>query len=502
MPPPDGEGVEGTLNNALNESGGSDNTMEISENYGNNVSPTKQPDNDQPKKMFNIFSDKYNIKFIYVMIESTESENFGRIHPLKVGHILHKKLFLKNFIEIKSMGKNRVRVQLHSLKDANDLLNNSALKAEKLRAFIPNHILESKGIKRGVDTFFSEEYISTNIKSSSRLISVKRMEKNVTDKDGQSIKVKKQMVLLTFEGNLLPNDVKNSVSFPVERFYGRAAQCFKCLKFGHISKQCRAKDSLCISCGQMVIENTVHNCDTADVFCIHCQVRNSHKSVSPKCPYFKKQQKIRTIMVDNNITFTEAEKLCENSFATVTTSNRFNNLENLSDYHTNFPPLSNKFTKSSLSQPNPSQRRSLPANILSHSQPSTSSCTNINKKRKIIILNSPEPMFPFTFGPSTPLAANTLSNQDILEKEKNNLINSISGYVISLLGKIKTIEDIKNIKLDSLKKEMVELIMMMATVVHHSYHLYEYCTTVALIMNDKWCPRKKQVHFVQRFERG
>ncbi|CAG9760340.1 unnamed protein product [Ceutorhynchus assimilis] len=236
MPPPDGEGVEGTLNNALNDSGGSDNTMEIPENYGNNVAPTKQPDNDQPKKMFNIFSDKYNIKFIYVMIESTESENFGRIHPLK---------------------------------DANDLLSNSALKAEKLRAFIPNHILESKGIIRGVDTFFSEEYISTNIKSSSRLISVKRMEKNVTDKDGQSIKVKKQMVLLTFE----------------------------------------------------------------------------------------------------------------------------------------------------------------------------------------------EPMFPFTFGPSTALAPNTLSNQDILEKEKNNLINSISGYVISLLGKIKTIEDIKNIKLDSLKTEMVELIV-------------------------------------------
>lgn len=460
MPPPDGDGVKGTLNNALNDTGGSDHTMEIPENDGKNVSPIKQPDNDQPKKMFNIYSDKYNIKFIYVMIESIDSENFGRIHPLRVGHILHKKLFLKNIIEIKSMGKNRVRVQLHSLKDANDLLNNSALKTEKLRAFIPNHILESKGIIRGVDTFFSEDYISTNIKSSSRIISVKRMEKNVTDKDGQTIKVKKQMVLLTFEGNILPNEVKiNSVSFPVERFYGRAAQCFKCLKFGHISKQCRAKDSLCISCGQTVIENTVHICETADVFCIHCQVRNSHKSVSPKCPYFKKQQKIRTIMVDNNITFTEAEKLCENSFATVTTSNRFNTLENLNDYNTNFPPLNNKLTKCSLSQPNYSQRRPPLANNLSLSQPSTSTSTNINKKRKVNILNSPEPMFPFTFGPSTPLAPNTLSNQDILEKEKNNLINSISGYVISLLEKIKTIEDIKNIKLDSLKKEMVELIV-------------------------------------------
>lgn len=457
MPPPDGEGGFGTFNNDQEMS-----DSVATKDYGSRAPLIKTP-NTMPKKYFNIYSDKYNIKNIYVMIEGTNLENLGRIHPLRVGHILHKKLMIKNIIETKAMGKNRVRVQLHSLKDANDLVNNTLLEKENLKAFIPNHILEAKGILRGVDTYFDNEYILANIKSSSRIISVNRLEKNII-KDGNTIRVKKQSVIVVFEGNILANEVRiDSVNFPVERFYGRPTQCYKCLRFGHISKQCRSKVKLCISCGEEIDENIQHVC-TAENFCVHCQVRNSHKSTSNICPYFKKQQKIRSIMIDNSLTFKEAEKIHENLFTTVATGNRFDALENNQDMDFHFPPLPKQpnLNKFSFSQPsarvNPSPKISI-----SSSQPSTSNKNSLYKKRKTNPTSSPDIMFPFTFGPPNPLPPNQLKDHELLEKEKNQLINSLSGYVIRLLENIKTMEDIKNLKLDILKKEMVDLVVASST---------------------------------------
>ncbi|CAG9762643.1 unnamed protein product [Ceutorhynchus assimilis] len=227
--PPGGEGTS-----AQTQINSSEKAVETMDGDFGDISTDKT----QTKKCFNTFTDKYNLSCIYVMIENTSKENFGRVHPLRVGHILHKKLMIQNIIEVKPVGKNRVRVQLKSLKDANLLINNVALEKENLRAFIPNHLLETKGLIRGVDTFFEESYILQNINSSSKVTEIKRFTKKVYKEDSSFI-VKKQTVLITFEGNILPAEVSiDTVFFPVEMYYGKVTQCFKCLSYGHISKQC------------------------------------------------------------------------------------------------------------------------------------------------------------------------------------------------------------------------------------------------------------------------
>ncbi|XP_072403070.1 uncharacterized protein [Diabrotica undecimpunctata] len=61
-------------------------------------------------------------------------------------------LKLSNIKEIKSIGRNRIKILVNSHLDANELVNNKSLKEHNLRAYIPNHLLEVKGLVRDVDT--------------------------------------------------------------------------------------------------------------------------------------------------------------------------------------------------------------------------------------------------------------------------------------------------------------------------------------------------------------
>ena len=448
-PPPVGvSGYKGTSNDDLNNS---DKNKTLNEKMESAV---------QEKKIFNIYSDKYSLNSIFVMIESTSNENFGRIHPLKVGHILHKKLLVKNIIEVKSVGKNRVRVQLKSLKDANDLIKNSALGLEQLHAFIPSHVLETKGIIRGIDTFFDDNYILQNIKSSSRVVHINRFTRKIV-KEGQvePVIIKKQTVLVTFEGNILPAEVTiDSVVFPVEAFYGKVTQCYKCLNFGHISKQCRSAKNLCVSCGKSKDEEVEHTCTALNIFCIHCKV-GTHRSNAKNCPHFVKQKDIKKIMVDSKITFKEAENQYNKSYAGVTVSNRFSIFDS-NNYNSNFPSLENQ-RRQTLSQQNPQLRlRNRQSSFLS--QPTASTSTNQineqNKKKRKTLSPVDNAMFPFVFGPSSPLPPYINTENNTLMGKQEQIINSFAEFVVQLVSKISSLEDIKNLQIDKIKKDLSDIL--------------------------------------------
>lgn len=407
-------------------------------------------------KLFNLESDKYNSNLIYVFIEKTNEENIGRLHPLVVGHILHKKLSIKNIISIKSAGKNRVKIQLRSTKDANLLVNNKLLETENLRAFIPNHLLEKKGLIRGVDTFFDNDYLQENIISPAKVINIQRMHRKIV-KDNKSVLVPKQSMIITFEGNVLPNEIIiNSVVFPVEFFFGRVTQCYHCLKYGHISKQCRSSNSpLCINCGQSKIEN--HECFERDTYCIHCKTKD-HRSNSKNCPVFEKQKKIKKIMVEHNSTFNEAKEYCENSFANLISLNKFSILSDANSYDENFPALSTQKPTSSNQTNFKTQRKPNNRTNLSLSQPSTSNVhnSNPNKKRKFSPSSPPTPMFPFKFSGPSPIPPN--NNTPSYHLEKNKICESLSQFVIDFLNKIKSLDDIKKINLDDFRRNMDTLL--------------------------------------------
>lgn len=382
----------------------------------------------------------------YVYIESTD-QNVGRLHPMYIGHILLKKLNIKNIITINSMGRNRIRVVLKSAFDANFLINNKLLEIEKLRAFIPNHLVERKGLLRSVDTYFDEEYIKENIESSNPVVNVKRMNRKI-QVDGSEKWIPRQLVIVTFEGNVLPKYVViNSVNFVVEPYISKVVQCYKCLKYGHVSKQCRSTKTLCTNCGKEKLEN--HFCEPKDAFCNFCN-NNSHYSTSSKCPKYDNQKKIKIQMSLNNLTFKDAKNKVENSFSSVASNNKYFALANEKE----FP---------SLPCPTPSR------NNLPMSQPTTSfrgshttSLSQKNKKRRIEKTPDPhisnENRFTFRFGPEKPLPPNPKNTNPEEPCPINDTMNYFNNCIKSIFNNIQEFDNFKRLDINYIKNEFSRIL--------------------------------------------
>lgn len=432
----------------------------------------------KPVKLFNLDADKYYSNSIFVYIEKVNKENLGRLHPLVVGHILHKKLCIKNIIAIKSVGFNRIKVQLKTFVDANLLVNNKLLIAENLRAFIPNHLLEKKGLIRGVDTYFDNEYLIENVCSPTKVLNVERMLRK-TEKDNKVSLVPKQTVIITFQGNVLPNEIIiNSVIFPVEIFYGKVIQCYHCLKYGHVSKQCRSTNPLCINCGKS--KNNNHECSNSDTFCIYCK-NNDHKSNSKNCPTFEEQRKIKKIMIDNSTSFVEAKEYCDKSFANFTSFNKYDLLPDSYNYDANFPSLPSQepsVLNNFASRPSSITKKTFATNKnhVSLSQPIRNRnyealASGNNKKRKMATSppSSPTPLInlnpsnsnlpstnsPFRFKarPST-YAFSKCHNSEANLLDKNKISECLSRIVFEFLENISSLGEVRNINLETIKQKM------------------------------------------------
>lgn len=271
--------------------------------------------------------------FVYI---EHKTKNLGRLFPVKVGHFLQKiNEFKKDIIDIKSLGLKRVKVIFKTYKIANALVQHEVIIKNDLVAFIPNFYTKKRGIVRMVDTFFSEDYLKTAIISDRNVVDVKRLKrKTFNSENNQYEYADRQMIMVTFLGNEIPKEVIiNLVRFPVDPYIHPVVQCFRCLRYGHTSSQCKSKDK-CQKCSE---EHTVEtSCNK--IFCIHCKSEN-HSSISKDCPMYKKQYNIKKIMAYQNKSFKEAEIISDNpSYAkALTTNNRFDILNTLD----NFPNLSN-----------------------------------------------------------------------------------------------------------------------------------------------------------------
>ena len=100
----------------------------------------------------------------------------------------------------------------------------------------------------------------------------------------------------------------------------RVMQCFRCLRFGHSLKFCRGKQ-------RCVNYRKEHEGEcTSETECVHC--KRSHKATDRRCASFIRQQKIKQLVVYEDLSYKEAERICDNpSFASISQRNRFSLLE-------------------------------------------------------------------------------------------------------------------------------------------------------------------------------
>lgn len=264
-----------------------------------------------------------------------ESLNVGQLHPMRVGSILNEfpNELQADIREVISVGRNRIKVFMKSAASANSLVGHQIFLKHNLVAYVPQHLVEKRGLVRNVDTSLSEQQLMNKIVSDIPVVNVKRLTRPSVDDKGNKVAVPKQWIVVTFSGMFLPEHIYvDYVRCPVETYVSPVMQCFKCLRYGHSSKLCRGKQR-CRECGGEHEGNCI-----AGVYCIYCK-NHSHNSTSKTCPKRKQQENIKKIMATKNISFKEAEKLATNPslFSSVLKNNPFAPLSNLSGC--DFPTL-------------------------------------------------------------------------------------------------------------------------------------------------------------------
>lgn len=400
--------------------------MIISEKVSHNQQKTR---NDNPQKTSTIPSSRYidtsnryasNSPGPFVIYVEHLSLNVGRLHPMRLGEKLLNIGDDEKFInEINVIGRNRIKIDVQSASAANRIVNNSVFSENELISYIPLHLTEKRGIIRGVDTSYSEAELAERIDSSIPIKNVRRLYRHLK-KDGQDVKVPRQMVVITFNTVEIPQFIYiNKIRFEVNCYYSPVVQCYNCLRYGHTAKQCKSERK-CQTCGtlsQNSSENGEINCSSnCSKFCIHCK-SETHKTTDRSCPLFLKQKRIKECMAHLNISFTEAQKAVENpSYSSLVNKNRFAPL--MTD--TEFPELPTKTNPPAFNRTK---------TITSRPQPII--MENGNKKRKVRDISPQSPLsqreFPWSFG-GKPIIDLNAPPQNNFEALKNRLMTELGGF--------------------------------------------------------------------------
>jgi hypothetical protein len=260
-------------------------------------------------QLFNDYSKYYSPDseepfIVHVENKPGESGNVGRMHPLTLG----KKLFegkIKGIKEVKHSNRNRVVCTFDSASTANQFVCSNFANDNNSIVYIPSYQLERVGLIRYVDISLSEDEILTNLQNSNgiKIVSVKRITKVIIDSEGQKSVKPTSLVSIKFQGKRLPDYVFLFYNrCPVEPYVSNPIICFKCIRFGHTSKNCKSS----LRCPNCSCQHDKQSCDRADnPKCLFCG--GPHSSLDRSCPEYGIQKQIKECMAYRNMSYQEAK---------------------------------------------------------------------------------------------------------------------------------------------------------------------------------------------------
>ena len=117
---------------------------------------------------------------------------------------------------------------------------------------------------------------------------------------------------LTFLTPKVPEKVRiGAQQFSILKYTPRPQHCSKCLRYGHVSKFCRAQTPRCSHCAE-AHEEAECGSKAAPPKCPDCG--EGHRGGSPSCYFYKKELKIVEVMHDQHLLPWDARSEVEKSF--------------------------------------------------------------------------------------------------------------------------------------------------------------------------------------------
>lgn len=186
--------------------------------------------------------------------------------------------------------------RVKAIKEANAL---AKCPIDNCHIYIPAKYSEVQGviswpIGQDVDDFLSSGRGKFNNPSMSELKVIETFRLKKKASDGSSNLEETSIVIVTFEGNLLPNKLAlENLIIPVREYKRREMYCESCKRYGHTKKMCNNKE----------VETPTH-------LCVQCK-SNNHLGGSKECPRRTILEKKRAMTLKKLRQRTYAEMLKE-----------------------------------------------------------------------------------------------------------------------------------------------------------------------------------------------
>ena len=283
------------------------------------------------QKFENEFGTKNYIR--YFTITATSGENLAEIDVIKGNEDLERYLN-GSPNKITELRSGQLLIEVRNEQQSKDIHKIGKLANCKVTVAPHDRLNQSKGtIYYENKPNYSDEDLLKSLKKS-KVIDLYRIKKKI---DGKSINT--PIYILTFQQTQIPEHI--SVGWTrcrVRDYIPRPRRCFKCQRFGHGAKTCRAKDEICVQCGKIKNEDHQNPCQSIPS-CINCS--EEHQASSPKCIYYIKEFEVLTIQAKQKLRYAEAKQIVDDKFirnnttyASIAVNNRNDNSNNLL---TNYP---------------------------------------------------------------------------------------------------------------------------------------------------------------------
>lgn len=311
--------------------------------------------NSNPDKIF-LYSHDHKYDWYKLIIQAkpskaTDADDATRkpfVRALAVSRLLGEITnHSKDITEVRRLNRMKFLVVCSTAGCANKIVQNEKVK-QSFDAFIPQIYLFRTAIVRDVDVDIDGEPITNqeileNIDTGNfKLRSVERLNRKVVTPGAEAVYVPSTSIKLVFEGQEMPTYIYLWYTrLSCEPFVQNPIQCFTCYKFGHVSKHCSTRSTLCKKCYQ--IEENNHVCDLINLKCLNCH--GPHNVSSKNCPEYDRQKNIKILMSTRNLCFPEAADLVPSAkrMYSTQTKNSFEVLRDVPQDFAQFPEMKNKY---------------------------------------------------------------------------------------------------------------------------------------------------------------
>lgn len=297
--------------------------------YHRNMAPPNNQNRIERNIAQNLYVSKDKAPFLVIMQQES-------INEITVSRNLIACSLIAGIIEIKKVASNRVRVICKDMDSANNIIKCQNLRSQhNINAYIPNEYVKAVGIVKDVPLDLTNNEIIEYLESDIPVEQIERMNfwdrNEMRAKPGTSIKI-------TFRSTNIPQQIKLYYTIKkVEHFVPRPVVCNKCLRFGHIARACRSRETKCTNCSQTTHSTEDRSCNgscehcrkTCLTKCNHCTENANHRSNALICPIMKNEMKIKECMVKQKLPYAEAKNkvnvsTSNTTYASVTRLSEFN----------------------------------------------------------------------------------------------------------------------------------------------------------------------------------